>query len=214
MKNTRMFYGLSDQQINLAKQQLEGGVKSYKRGEIVIKENAIVKEIGIILNGSLCISMFTIDGREILMQKLVPFYLIGAEIACTISQDAPYTMYSTNDTDILWFSVDKIMDKGFLDDDIRLIMLRNIMYLIADENIRKYYKIELITVHSVRERIVRYLTLQRKKAGANKFHIKLNREELANFLAVNRSVLSHELKLMEKEGMIVVKKNYFEITRL
>ncbi len=112
MKNTRIFYGLSDKQINLAKQQLECILKSYKKGEIVIKENSIVKEIGIILNGSLCISMFTIDGREILMQKLIPFYLIGVEIACTKRQDAPYTIYSTNDTDILWFCVDKIMDKG------------------------------------------------------------------------------------------------------
>ena len=181
---------------------------------MIIEENSIVKEIGIILKGNVCMSKFTIDGKEILMQKLIPYYLVGAEIACTRRQDSPYTIYSTNDSDIYWFSAEKVMENGYLDDDIRVIMLRNIMYFIADENIRKYYKIESITIKGVRERIVLYLGLQQKKSGVDKFYIKFNREELANFLGINRSVLSHELKLMEKEGMIIFKKNYFEIIRL
>lgn len=209
-----MFYDLSEREIKLAKQQLDGVIKSYQKGERIIEENLIVKEIGIIIKGNVCISKFTIDGKELLMQKLAPSYLIGAEIACTRKQDSPYTVYSSKDTEIYWFPAKKIMEKGFLDDDIRIIMLRNIMYFIADENIRKYYNIEAITKKGVRERIVHYLTLQKKRLGTNSFYIKFNREELANFLRVNRSVLSHELKLMEKEGMIRFKKNYFEIIKL
>jgi CRP-like cAMP-binding protein len=209
-----MFYDLSDQQIKLVKQQLDGVIKSYQKGERIIEENIIVKEIGIIIKGNVCISKFTVDGKELLMQKLAPSYLVGAEIACTRKQDSPYTVYSPKDTEIYWFPAKKIMEKGFLDDDIRIIMLRNIMYFIADENIRKYYNIEAITKKGVRERIVHYLALQQKRLGTNRFYIKFNREELANFLRVNRSVLSHELKLMEKEGMIKFKKNYFEIIKL
>ena len=93
-------------------------------------------------------------------------------------------------------------------------MLRNIMYFIADENMRKYYKIEVFTMKGVRERIVNYLAYQQKISGSSMFYIKLNREELSNFLGVNRSVLSHELKLMEQEGIIKFKKNYFEIIKL
>ncbi len=214
MKNCRIFNSLTDNQINLAKQQLEGVIISYQKGEMIIEENAVLKDMGILLTGNVCMSKFTLEGKEILMQKLVPPYLVGAEVACTIRQDAPYSIYSTTDSDIYWFSIEKVMEKGFIDDDIRVILLRNIMYFIADENIRKYYKVEAITIKGVRERIVRYLSLQQKKAGSSRFHIKFNREELANFLVVNRSVLSHELRLMEKEGMIKFKKNYFEIIRL
>lgn len=214
MKNSRIFHGLTAKQIKLVSKQLKGIIKSYKKNDMLINEKDIVKKVGIILRGSVCMSKFTIDGKEILMQKLIPGYLVGAEIACTRKQDSPYTVYSTKNTDVYWFSIDKIMDKGFLDNDSRLIILQNIMYFIADENIRKYYKIESITTKGVRQRIIRYLTLQQKRTNSNKFYIKFNREEFANFLGVNRSVLSHELKLMEKEGMIIFKKNYFEIIKL
>ena len=215
MNNCRIFYGLSEQQIELAKQQLDGVVKPYQRGEIIIEENAIWKRIGILLNGSVCMSKFTIHGKELLMQKLIPFNLVGAEISCTRKQNAPYTVYSAEAAEIYWFSAEKIMENNEqLHEDIRVIMLRNIMYFIADENMRKYYKIEVITMKGVRERIVNYLAYQQKIFGSSRFYIKLNREELSNFLGVNRSVLSHELKLMEKEGMIKFKKNYFEIIRL
>ncbi|MGI5901467.1 MAG: Crp/Fnr family transcriptional regulator [Desulfitobacteriia bacterium] len=214
MENCRMFSGLSKQQIKLAKQQLDGSIHSYRAKELIIAEDAIVKHIGIILKGQASIAKFTSDGKELLMQKLVPYYLVGAEIACTRKKTAPYTVYSVKDTDIYWFSAGKIIRQGFIDNTIRDLLFRNILHYIADENMRKYHKIEALSLKGVRERIVYYLALQQKMKGTNRFYIKFNREELANFLGVNRSVLSHELKQMEHEGLIKFYKNYFEIFRL
>lgn len=214
MNKCKIFFDLSKEQINLAKQQLDYTTSTYKKGQTIIAENSIVKDIGIVIKGNLCMSKFTSDGKEILMQKLIPTYIVGAEIAFTRRQSSPYDVYATKDTEIQWFSVEKIMRKGFLDEEIRVVLLNNIMYFIADENIRKYYKIEAISIIGVREKIIRYLSIQQKKRGSNKIYLKFNREELANFLGVNRSVLSHQLNLMEKEGMIVLKKNYFEIIKL
>lgn len=214
MKNCRIFSGLSEQQIKLAEQLLDGSSHSYRTGELIIVENAIVEQIGIILKGQASIAKFTFDGKELLMQKLVPYDLVGAEIACTRRKTAPYTVYSASDTDIYWFSADKILRQGYIDNTIRELLLRNILYYIADENMRKYHKIEAVSFKSVRERIVYYLSLQQKMKGTDQFYINFNREELANFLGVNRSVLSHELKRMEREGLIRFYKNYFEICRL
>ncbi|HNR03535.1 MAG TPA: Crp/Fnr family transcriptional regulator [Bacillota bacterium] len=214
MQNCRLFSGLSDRQIKLAKQQLDGVINSYREAEVIVEEDAIVNRIGILLQGNAYISKFTMDGKELLMQKLVPFYLVCAEVAFTRKQNAPYTIYCEKDTDIYWFSIEKITKNGLIDDGIREILLRNIMLYIADENMRKYHKIEAISIKGIRERIVHYLALQQKINGSNQFYIKFDREKLANFLGMNRSVLSHELKRMEKEGLITFKKNYFEIFRL
>lgn len=214
MKNCKIFEGLSKQEINLAKEQLDFSFNKYKKDQVIIEENSIVKEIGIINKGNLCISKFTEDGREILMQKLLPSYIIGAEIAFTRKQDSPYSVYASEDTEIGWFSIDKVMGEGFLNEDIKMIILKNIMYFIADENIRKYYKIEAISTKGVRNKIMRYLHIQQKKEASNSLHLKFNREELANFLGINRSVLSNELSLMEDEGMIKLNKNYLKIIKL
>ena len=213
MKDCRIFQSLSEEEVELVKGQLNCTISSYEKGETIIEENSIVKEIGIVMKGSLCMSKFTVDGKEILMQKLVPSYIVGAEIAFTRRQDSPYAVYTTDYTEIEWFPVERVMEKGFLDDDMRVILLNNIMYFIANENMRKYYKIEAISIRGVREKIIRYLSIQQKKRGSNKIYLKFNREEWANFLGINRSVLSHELKLMENEGMISFDRNYFEIIK-
>lgn len=214
MNNCVIFRDLTDKEIDLVKKELKGWIGKYSKNETIIRENAIVKEIGIILKGNACISKYTIGGKEILMQKLLVGYLVGGEIAFTRQQDSPYIVYSSDDTEIYWIDADKILEKGIINDDIRLVMLKNIMYFIANENIRKYYKIEAISMKSVRERIVQYLSLQKKLKLSDSFFIKFDREELANFLGINRSVLSNELTLMEKEGMIEFKKNYFKILKL
>ena len=213
LKDCRIFQGLSEEKIKAVRSQLGLTTISYEKGKTIIEENSIVKEIGIVMSGGLCMSKFTVDEKEILMQKLIPSYVVGAEIAFTRRQDSPYAVYTTEETEIEWFLVERIMEKGYLDDDIRLTLLSNIMYFIADENMRKYYKIEAISIRGVREKIIRYLSIQQKKKESNKIYLKFNREEWANFLGINRSVLSHELKMMENEGMISFNKNLFEIIK-
>ncbi len=214
MNRCKIFWGLSKEEVNIAKEELNYTICKYRKGERVVEENSIVRSFGIILKGDLCVSKFTEDGREILMQKLLPSYVIGAEIAFTRKQDSPYSVYASEDSEIGWFSVERLMEANFLNQDIRMKILKNAMYFIADENIRKYYKIEAISTKGVRKKIVRYLSIQQKKKASNKIYLKFNREELANFLGINRSVLSHELSLMEDEKMIKLNKNYLEIIKL
>ena len=83
------------------------------------------------------------------------------------------------------------------------------MYFLANEDIRKYRKIEILSSGSVREKIEKYLRIQKIRYQSNEFDIDFNREELANYLGLNRSVLSHELKNMEKDGLLTVRKNHF-----
>ena len=83
------------------------------------------------------------------------------------------------------------------------------MYFLANEDIRKYRKIEILSSGSVRAKIEKYLQIQRIRYQSNEFDIDFNREELASYLGLNRSVLSHELKNMEKDGLLTVRKNHF-----
>lgn len=76
---------------------------------------------------------------------------------------------------------------------------------------RKCRKIELLSIRGIRERIEQYLRIQQSRHKSNAFDIEFNREQMANYLGINRSVLSHELKKMEKEGILKVRKNHFEL---
>lgn len=90
-------------------------------------------------------------------------------------------------------------------------MMESILALIAAEHIRKMYKIEILSRKGLRDRILTFLSIQRSFEGSDDFKIPFNREELADYLCVNRSALSHELRCMEKEHLIYCRKNHFRI---
>ena len=83
-----------------------------------------------------------------------------------------------------------------------------------DENMKKAYRLAIMSRNGLRERILAYLTMQAAKRGTNTFTIPFSREELAAFLCVNRSALSHELSLMRQEGLLDFHKNNFSLLKL
>ena len=93
-------------------------------------------------------------------------------------------------------------------------MLRNISNQLSNENIKRQNKVDVLSVNGLRDRVMMYLETQASKKGTSSFTIPFNREELANYLCVNRSALSHELSLMRQEGIIEFRKNRFHLLGL
>ena len=83
------------------------------------------------------------------------------------------------------------------------------MTLVSHDNMRRYYRIAILSQKGLRSRILTYLTMQAERLCCSSFAIPFNREELADYLCVNRSALSHELKRMEREGILRTRKNLF-----
>jgi CRP-like cAMP-binding protein len=83
--------------------------------------------------------------------------------------------------------------------------------MIADESMRKQYKIDVLYKKSLRARISTFLQHMSEKTQSPRFDIGMNREQLAQYLGVNRSALSHELSLMQQDGLIGFTKSRFEL---
>ena len=81
----------------------------------------------------------------------------------------------------------------------------------ADSNIRMARKVEILAERGLRDRILVYLNILRRKSNSNTVTVRMNREQLAQFLCVNRSALSNELNKMKKEGVIDFKRDQFTI---
>ena len=86
-------------------------------------------------------------------------------------------------------------------------MMKNL----AVKNIQFHQKIEVTSKRSTREKLMAYLMLCAKKAGSNSFDIPFDRQELADFLGVERSGLSVEISKLKKEGIIDADKKHFEL---
>ena len=204
-----LFREMSREKIDSILGLLKGRIKSYQKNEIVISEESEVRDVGVLLSGEMCKVRYFSDGTEQMVQKLQKSYMVGLEIAVSMKKTSPYSMYASQPSEVFWFPVRCLEEPGILEETDRIHLYRRLVYFLANEDIRKYRKIEILSSGSVRAKIEKYLQIQRIRYQSNEFDIDFNREELASYLGLNRSVLSHELKNMEKDGLLTVRKNHF-----
>ena len=90
--------------------------------------------------------------------------------------------------------------------------MHRLLNLVSQENMKKEHRLAILYQKGLRDRIMEYLTMQAEKQGSGCITIPFSREELASFLCVNRTALSHELSKMRAEGIIEFRKNRFTLT--
>ena len=203
-----LFYGLDPLKTVEA---LGGQIHSCSAGSFLLHEGERMEQVFIVLTGKLHAAYFEQDGREFLYQQILPSYLAGGEIVCTPRKNSPYGIYAVEDSRLLGFRWALLEKESPLPLELRLSLTQNLLYFVANQNIRKYYKIDALSVKSARERIMKYLNAQAARSGSRSFTVPMNREAMANYLCLNRSVLSHELKRMEAEGILRFRKEHFTL---
>jgi CRP-like cAMP-binding protein len=113
--------------------------------------------------------------------------------------------------EILFIPGEAVLAPGALPEAIRLTVFSRLLALLSQENMKKEYRFAILSRKGLRERILTYLTMQSNKRGTADVTIPFSREEMASYLCVNRSALSHELSRMRQEGILEFRKNRFTL---
>ena len=82
---------------------------------------------------------------------------------------------------------------------------------IANKTIMFHQKLEITSKRTTRDKLMTYLNIQAKKKKGNSFTIPFDRQELADFLEVDRSGLSAEISKLRSEGVLESNKNHFTL---
>ena len=186
-------------------------IQTFSKGQFLIVPQQKVEHISVVRSGRIHIMHLFPDGGYSLMSVLRPEKVLGADLVCTRSRIAPYHAVAAADTVILSFSAELLTTPGILPEQERLKGLGNLLTLISQENMKKEYRLAILSQKGLRGRIWTYLTMQASNRGDSTITIPFSREELASFLCVNRTALSHELSQMRQEGLISFRKNVFTI---
>lgn len=186
-------------------------LQEYRKGQLLIEPQQPVSRFGVVLSGRVHILHLFPEGSYSLMSALTAGELLGLDLVCTRSQLSPYHAMAVANTRVLYFPVELITRPGFLPEPERLELMETLLRLIANENMKKEYRLAILSQKGLRQRITAYLTMQSIRLRRQTFAISFSREELAAFLCVNRSALSHELSRMEQEGLIRFHKNVFTL---
>lgn len=211
IEKARMFESIPPERIRKIFFALEPRNISLKKNNLLIRDGQYVDFLGIVEKGELIATKLYQDGTQSLLLKFLPSYMIGADAAATKKKICTYYVTASKNSVIHLFSYQKIAKPGYIEESDRLLIMESVLALIAGENLRKMSKIEILSRRKLRDRILTFLSIQQSLVNQYNFSIPYNRQELADYLCVNRSALSHELKSMEKENLIRCRKNHFEI---
>lgn len=90
-------------------------------------------------------------------------------------------------------------------------MIYNLMRVLAIKNMLFHQKIEVTSKRTTREKLISYLLMQAKTVGKNQFEIPFDRQQLADYLEVDRSGLSAEISKLRREGFLQSEKKHFKL---
>lgn len=190
-----------------------GSLRTFDKGQVLISPQQRVEQLGILLSGRVHIMHLFPDGHYSLLSVLQPPRVLGADLVCTRTKLSPYHAAAAAAGQLFSVPAELFTRPGSLREDSRLEVLDRLLTLLSQENMKKEYRLAILSQKGLRDRILVYLTMQADKHRKDSFTIPFSREEMASFLCVNRSALSHELSLLQKEGFLSFHKNHFTLHR-
>lgn len=181
-------------------------VREFVEEEIIFSEEEQVNGIAILHSGTVRGEKFHLEGNVDLMYMYQKGEIFGAEAAASRLRTSPLTYIANEDAVAIFIGFTDILRSEY-----SMPLMLALLHILADDNIKKLYKIETLSKRGLRDRIMTYLRIISRKADADTFTIHMDREQFAQYLCVNRSALSYELNKMKREGLIDFKKDKFRI---
>ena len=188
-----------------------GRVAEYPKDATMFYPQDRVSQVQVLLRGKVHLLYFMSDGKVDLRNALAPLSIVGLDLICTRTQISPYQAVAAEPCVLFSFPVSLLLEPGVLPEGERLSALNQLLISLSHMNMQKEYRLAILTHNSLRERILVYLTMQAARRHTLSFSIPFSRDEMASFLSVNRSALSHELSLLRQEGVLDFHKNHFTL---
>lgn len=211
LKNTDLFKGVEEAAIGPLLQSMGARKRHFNKGNFVFYAGDDINTISIVLSGSCHIVQEDYWGNRNILTLVQKGQLFGEAFAALPSAQAIVDVVVVEEGDILFLSIDSLMRSDTsLPAEARSV-LRNVMALLAGKNILLTKKIRYISQRSTRQKLMAYLSDEARRLGSSSFTIEFNRQQLADFLSVDRSAMSAELSRMQKDGLIKYHKDEFTL---
>ena len=191
---------------------LKGYTRTYRRGEMV---RSIVEDSGVlalVLKGGVFLTLADYEGNEVLLDRVDAGGIFGETTACLGQRRDDITATAAVDSEILFLDVSRVATTCSSACAFHQRVIRNLLLSLARENDDLSRKVEHLSKRSTREKLLSYLSAFAGKTREDWFTIPLNRQQLADYLCVDRSAMSWELCRMRDEGVIEFHKNEFRFT--
>ena len=209
LKRSKLFANVSKDEISGMLTCLDAHEKHYKEGEFVFRQGDKVESVSVLVDGALLVQADDYWGNRSIITRVAVGELFGQ--AYLAGEAIMNDVVAVEDSTVIFFDAKRVLTTCSSACPFHNQVIRNLFFALSETNLRLVTKLGHIQKRTTREKLMSYLSLMERKSGSNPFTIPFNRQELADFLSVDRSAMSAELGRMRDDGLLTFDRNRFTL---
>lgn len=211
LEKSSLFYGIDSADIQVMLGCLGASTKSYKKGEYILKSGENTSNITLLLSGKLHIQKDDYWGNRSIISVVQPGDMFGEAYIASNSGALMNDVVAIEASTVMFLDIHKILTLCSSACKFHALTVQNLFFTIAEKNRTLVTKLGILSKRTTREKLISYLSEQAKLSNNSTFKIPFNRQQLADFLSVDRSAMSNELCKMRDAGMLEFNKSKFTL---
>ena len=206
-----LFAGITGEPLRAMLRCLDAAPRSYGRGETILAEGDPANRVGVVLRGTVQVVRVDYAGNRSIMARLGPGELFAEAFACAGVTAMPVAVVAAEATQALLIDAQRLTHTCAAPCQAHGQMIRNLIGVLADKNLQSIRRLEVSAQRGTRGKLMAYLHMQARAAGSASFVIPYDRQELADYLGVERSGLSAVIAQLRREGVIECTRSHFTL---
>lgn len=211
LKSSPFFKGLSDGEILSVLHCVNAAMISKKRNSYVFRAGDSTEVMGLVVSGSVLVIQEDLWGHRNILSKCCAGDFFGEPYAASPGSILNISVIADEDCEILFLNVQRLLVSCPVACEHHQKLIRNLVCVLANKLLVFNDKITHVGKRTTRDKLLSYLSAESVRQSSLSFDIPFNRQQLADYLCIDRAAMSAELSKLQKEGLIKTNRNHFEL---
>lgn len=211
LASSPLFSGIDVGELDAMLGCLQATRKRYGKGDFILRSGEPVDNVGLVLSGRVMVIREDYWGNRELVASIDPGNLFAEVFACVLQAEVSVSVIAEDECEVMLLNVHRILTTCSSSCVFHARLIENLVKALALKNLMMNEKLGHLSRRSTRAKLLSYLSAEAQRQGRSRFSIPFNRQQLADYLSVDRSAMSAELSRMRKEGLVDYSRSYFEL---
>ncbi len=214
LKNSDLFRGIKEDDISNILECLSARPHHYQKGGYIFHTGEHISTLALLLEGCVHIQREDYWGNLSILNKIFPGEVFGEAYAAPGSGPMLNNALAVKKSSVIFLDMQHVLTVCTSACCFHTLLIQNLFRIISSKNRILAQKLGHMSQRTTREKLLSYLSEQSIRKKSASFDIPFDRQQLADFLSVDRSAMSNELCKMRDEGILIFKKNHFTLERV
>lgn len=211
IQSSLLFYNIPELELPDLLECLQASKATFQKNQVIFWAGQQVTQTAIVLSGEVQLWEEDILGNRSIHNRFLPSDVFGELYACADSSLITASAVAVKPSEILLIQQERLLGRSGCVGPYHRQLVENLLQISSKRTLYLSRKVSFLSRRTLREKLLAYLSAEARLTEKCQFSIPFSRQELADYLSVDRSALSKELSKMKGEGLLDYHLNRFHL---